>query len=536
MSKLLRGTFILTLGNYISKILGVLYVIPFAALVGSHGTVLYNYSYVPYSIFISISTAGIPLAVSKFIAKYNTLEEYTVGYRLFKSGLLVMTLSGLAAFLTLYFSAPLLADIIHASDDQITTKGEVVIVIRSVSFALIIVPVMSLLRGFFQGHESMGPTAVSQVVEQIVRVVFLLAGAFIVLHLMDGTVVQAIQVATFAAFVGGVGGFLVLIWYWIKRQPYLQSLFRKDRGTKKISYRTIYKEILSYSIPFVIVGIANPLFQLADIFTFNRAMAAVGLARQSDVQLNYVNFYAHKLVTIPVSLATAFSLTLIPLVTGAFVRGDRRSLNHQLNQTFQVLLFLTLPAIFGLIVLAEPIYTIFYGHDPAGSEILAFYSPVSLLFALFSVTAAILQGIEKQKYAILSLLIGLLIKLLLNVPLIEWLAAKGAILATAAGYSAAVLLNLAVIGFFADYRYHLVFRRGLLMVILNFAMYFCVFLALRLLSFVFDPASRLQAFLLVILCGLFGAAVYFYLSKKSRLLHLLFREQMLKMKKRLSTE
>jgi O-antigen/teichoic acid export membrane protein len=161
-----------------------------------------------------------------------------------------------------------LADIIHASDDQITTKGEVVIVIRSVSFALIIVPVMSLLRGFFQGHESMGPTAVSQVVEQIVRVVFLLAGAFIVLHLMDGTVVQAIQVATFAAFVGGVGGFLVLIWYWIKRQPYLQSLFRKDRGTKKISYRTIYKEILSYSIPFVIVGIANPLFQLADIFTF----------------------------------------------------------------------------------------------------------------------------------------------------------------------------------------------------------------------------------------------------------------------------
>ena len=109
-SKLLRGTFILTLGTIISKMLGLFYVIPFDAIVGQEGTTLYQYSYVPYTIFISIATAGIPLAISKFISKYNALEEYAVGRKLFKSGQLVMIISGIVAFLILYFNAPLLAE------------------------------------------------------------------------------------------------------------------------------------------------------------------------------------------------------------------------------------------------------------------------------------------------------------------------------------------------------------------------------------------------------------------------------------------
>ena len=109
-SKLLRGTFILTLGTIISKVLGLFYVIPFNAIVGKEGTALYQYSYVPYTIFISIATAGIPLAISKFISKYNALEEYAVGRKLFKSGLIVMLSTGIVSFLIFYFSAPILAD------------------------------------------------------------------------------------------------------------------------------------------------------------------------------------------------------------------------------------------------------------------------------------------------------------------------------------------------------------------------------------------------------------------------------------------
>ena len=180
-SKLLRGTFILTLGTIISKVLGLFYVIPFNAIVGQEGTTLYQYSYVPYTIFISIATAGIPLAISKFISKYNALEEYAVGRKLFKSGLIVMLSTGIVSFLIFYFSAPMLADMSIRDADQLIKKEDVITVMRAVSFALIVVPFMSLIRGFFQGHQSMGPSAVSQVVEQIVRIAFLLAGAFVVL-------------------------------------------------------------------------------------------------------------------------------------------------------------------------------------------------------------------------------------------------------------------------------------------------------------------------------------------------------------------
>src|SRR3954465_10623535 len=158
-SKLLRGTFILTLGTMISKVLGLFYVIPFDAIVGQEGTTLYQYSYVPYTIFLSIATAGVPLAISKFISKYNALEEYAVGRKLFKSGLLIMVTTGIVSFLILYFSAPLLANMIIRDTDQVTSAEDVIKVIRAVSFALIVVPFMSLNRGFFQGHQSMGPTA-----------------------------------------------------------------------------------------------------------------------------------------------------------------------------------------------------------------------------------------------------------------------------------------------------------------------------------------------------------------------------------------
>jgi O-antigen/teichoic acid export membrane protein len=519
-SKLLRGTFILSLGTLISKMLGLFYVIPFYKIVGEDGTALYNFSYIPYTIFISIATAGIPLAVSKFISKYNALEEYAVGRRLFKSGLIIMLISGIVSFLILYSFAPIIAKMSDNSNvENITT------VIRAVSFALIIVPFMSLIRGFFQGHQSMGPSAVSQVVEQIVRILFLLVGAYIVLHVMDGSLVKAVSIATFAAFIGAIGGLLVLLWYWLKRKPHLDELLLQDKGTVDISIKDMYKEIVLYAAPFVFVGIANPLFQFIDQFTFQKAMDAIGLGGEADNAFSILNFQSHKLVIIPVSLATAFSLTLVPSVTAAFTENNRKNLNRQLNQTFQVMLFLTLPAVMGLSLLAEPFYTVFYEHVPLGTEVLRTYAPVAILFALFSVTAAILQGINEQRFTILSLLIGLLIKLSLNIPLIKLLETQGAVLSTALGYLAAIVINLYVIRKYAHYPLRLVWRRSLLIVIFSSLMLLAAGASYWLLTLFLSPDSKFESLVIISVCALVGAAVYFYLGFRSRLVYFLFGEK-----------
>jgi O-antigen/teichoic acid export membrane protein len=535
-SKLLRGTFILTLGTILSKVLGLFYVIPFYAIIDKYGTVLYSYSYIPYTIFISVATAGVPLAVSKFIAKYNALGEYAVGRKLFKSGIAVMLGTGILSFLVMYLTAPILADItISSNDSNVKIRPEdVTTVIRAVSFALIVVPFMSLIRGFFQGHQSMGPSAVSQVVEQVVRIVFLLAGAYIVLAIMNGSMVTAVSVATFAAFIGAIGSLGVLGWYWFKRKPYLDELLKEDKGTMDISLKEIYKEILIYAAPFVFVGIANPLFQFIDMITFEKAMVATGLdPNDAQAAFGVLNFQTHKLVIIPVSLATAFSLTLVPSITKAFTDNDRIGMRRQLDQTFQVLMYLTVPAAIGLSLLAQPMFTVFYENDPLGTEILRTYAPVAILFALYSVTAAILQGINEQRFTILSLLTGLLVKLTFNIPMIKLFETQGAVFSTALGYVAAILINMYVIKKFARYPMGFVTRRIILILVFSGLMAGVTLAFYEVLVEFLSPAAKFQSIVIIGISAVVGAAVYFYLGFRTKLVDRLFGDRVTKIKRKL---
>lgn len=536
-SKLLRGTFILTLGTIISKVLGLFYVIPFYAIVDDYGTALYSYSYIPYTIFISVATAGVPLAVSKFIAKYNALGEYSVGRKLFKSGVAVMLATGIISFLVMYFTAPGLAEVVMDSSGDQNEKisaADVATVIRAVSFALIVVPFMSLIRGFFQGHQSMGPSAVSQVVEQIVRIVFLLAGAYIVLNIMKGSMVTAVSVATFAAFIGALGSLAVLGWYWVKRKPHLDELLVEDKRTMDISLKDIYKEILLYAAPFVFVGIANPLFQFIDMMTFTRAMTSIGIAKDEAVSaFSVLNFQTHKLVIIPVSLATAFSLTLVPSITKAFTENDRKGMRRQLDQTFQVLMYLTVPAALGMALLAEPMFTVFYSNNDLGTQVLMTYAPVAILFALYSVTAAILQGINEQRFTILSLLTGLLVKLSLNIPLVKLFETQGAVLATALGYTAAIVINMLVIKTFARYPMGFVARRITLIIVFSGLMAGVTLAFYEVLVQFLSPAAKFQSIVLIAISAMVGAAVYFYLGFRTKLVDRLFGDRVTKIKRKL---
>lgn len=521
-SKFLKGAFILTLGSILSKVLGLFYVIPFEAMVGKAGGTLYSYGYVPYSIFISFATAGMPLAISKFVSKYNAIEEYAVSRKLFKASMVLMLITGFIAFIILYSFAPIYAEIANV-DSDILSNADITTVIRAVSFALILVPFMSIIRGYFQGHEEMTPTAVSQVVEQIVRIVFLLAGVFVVLKVVDGDLVEAISVATFAATVGAVGGLLVMAWHWKKRRKYLKELLKKDRGTVQISLPKIFKEVLLSSIPFVFVGIALPVFQQVDLMTFTRAMLQAGVDEQITVDsLGVLTLYAQKLVIIPMTLATGFSMALVPSVTKAYMTENETQFKQYLDQAFQVLLFITIPAVVGMSLLADSAYAVFYSYDPIGSMILRDYAPTAVLFALFSISAAILQGINQQKFTVLSLLVGLLLKLSLNIPFIRIFETSGAIYATSIGFLVAVLMNLAFIKYFTGYSYHLVFRRTILISIFTGLMALVVWGVESGLLLFLSPESKWQALIIVLVCASMGALFYAAISLKSKLAHRLF--------------
>lgn len=539
---LLKGTMILTLGLVLSRILGVLYVIPFYQLIGEEYVVLYQYAYVPYTIMLAIAVSGVPVAVSKFVSKYNAMGDYATGRKLVKSSGLIMLGTGFVGFLVLFFMAQPLAEIVmnqQASGDVDENLpfnvNDVATVIKYVSFAVLVVPAMSLVRGFFQGYQHMTPTAVSQLIEQIVRIAVLLVGAFVVVKLIGGTEKTAVSFAVFAAFIGALASMGVLFWYWKKLRPEFDEMMNYTGTTESTrSLKTIYKEMLIYTVPFALVGVINPLFQFIDMITFVSSMEAIGVAKgTANTLLGMLNFSSHKLVMIPVMLAMGFAMTLIPLITTYYAKQDIAGLTRSLNQTFQILVFLTLPAAMGISLLSYEFYTVFYEASETGASILAAYAPVAILFALYPVTTAILQGIDQQKLIILNLMIGILVKMLLNVPFIKLFETNGAILATSVGYLTAITLNFLVIRYFLAYETKMLFRRLVLIVGLTAVMLVLAFFTKELLELFLNPDSKLQSIVIIAGAAGVGAAFYGFVSLKLGLAQKLFGERLTRFTRKL---
>jgi len=530
MSNIVKGTMLLTGATFLSKFLGMIYVIPFNELVGDTGGTLFNFAYVPYNILISISTIGVPLAVSKFVSKYNSLDDYKTGLRMFKAGITLMLVTGFLAFITLFFGADFLANLMikTSSDTDEIFVEDIAMVLRMVSFALLIIPAMSIVRGFFQGYQSMGPTAVSQVVEQIVRIVFLLASTFIVLNVYGGTIVTAVGFATFAAFIGGLASCAVLWFYWQRRKADIERNVQQQDFTHDIPRKDLFIEIFSYAGPFVLVGLATPLYQLVDQFTFQKAMVAIGEGLNWTVSYSAINFYGHKLVIIPVTIATGLSLAILPALTKSFTQRDQTILVQQINQALQIVLVLVIPAVAGLAMLSDVAYGSLFGlkNIDITATLLAWYSPIALLFALFTVTSSILQGINQQRFAVVSLAAGLLMKILLNVQLIHMFGAKGAIFGTGLAVGIAVVLNIFRIRRSLYFSFKETYKRSLLIGLFTIIMCIVIWGAKMLLGmFIPYDESRIGAVVVLIVGVSIGGLVYLGLAYGSSLLERVFGDR-----------
>lgn len=533
-SRLVKGTFLLTAATMISRVLGLLYYFPFIWLVGIQGAALYAYAYNPYVVLLSVATVGLPLAVSKFVSKYNALGDYKTGRKLFYSGIIVMLATGFVTFLILFLSAEAIAPVFIGEGDSTGNRLEdVAFVIRVVSFALLVVPVMSLIRGYFQGFNSMGPTAVSQVVEQLVRILFILISSFIIMVVLKGERTTAVAFAVFAAYVGALGGLAVLIWYWWKRKPYLDKLVQESTVEHNISLFSMYKELLSYAIPFVIVGLAIPIYQQIDTLTMVKTLIQTGMTQaEAEAVFATVNQTTNKIIMIPVSLATALGLTLIPTITKTYTEKNQIKLQQQISQTYQMLLYLTLPAAVGLSVLAYSAYGALYGlNDVAlGGEILRWYAPTAVLFALFTASAAILQGINRQKLAVLSLLCGVLVKMLFNRPFIEKWEGIGAILATNIGYVISIVFCIFVIKKYANISFQLIVKRTLLIGILTAVMGIVVWIVKwpfeLLLTSGYANANYFLVLLILILGVAAGGIVYLWMGNRLNLIKIIFGKKL----------
>ncbi|RAW11055.1 MULTISPECIES: polysaccharide biosynthesis protein [Paenibacillus] len=456
-SRLLQGAFVLGLAAIISKIIGAFQKIPLQNLGGDGVFGIYNTVYPFYMLIITIAAAGLPVAVSKFVAEQNALGQPEEGRRVVRLSSLLLGGIGLALALLMYLGAPLVGSLIG--------NGSVVPSIRAASMALLFVPVMTGLRGYFQGLQQMVPTAVSQVVEQTVRVTVMIV---LLLWLMgrDASLETIAAGAMIGSVAGGFAGLVTMLGYVYhhrrkngeklavmksaetggqmektKEHPSGGStLLSEERRSNGEWIRTL----LIYAIPVCLGSLAVPLMNLVDTFTVPRLLRREGLDElQSMVSFGIYN-RGLPLVQLVTMLATSLSVLFIPAMAEARLKGGPGAVRQQAGLALRWFWLIGLAASAGLAVLAEPINRMLYG-DAAGTEALRYMALTAAGSTVSIIAAALLQGLGAVRAPAFSMLAAAGVKALLNVMLVPALGISGAALAGAVAYMLAAGLNVALL-------------------------------------------------------------------------------------------
>lgn len=521
---MVKGSAWMTFGSIFSRILGAIYIIPWYAWMGSHGNIanaLTAKSYNVYSLFIIISTAGIPGAVAKQVAKYNALNEYEIGRKLFRRGLILMAIFGIVCAAIMYYAAPILAtdNIMGAIAHGVKTDAREVAVMRSLSYAVLLIPILSIMRGYFQGYADMMPSAMSQFIEQLARVVWMLLTAYFIMQVQHGSYVKAVIQSNLAAAIGAAFGIALLLWFLYSRRAKLKYLMDNSNHEIEISTAGIFLEIINQSIPFIIIDSGITFFQLIDQYTFHPMIAMFVHASSDQIESWYALFglNANKLIMIIVSLATAMAVTAIPLLSGAHAKKDYESISNQIENTLELFLLVMIPASLGMAAIAKPVYTIFYGFDQLGSNVLYLSSFTAISLGSFTVLMAILQGLSENGMAIKYLILGIIIKLAVQLPMIQLFKVYGPLLATNIGLLITVWLSLKHLRVRYHYNANRTGRRFVGIAAFSLLMFLLVTLIVEVGGKFIDPTRRITAMILVVIAVIFGGGFYAFLALKTSL-------------------
>ena len=445
-NEFIEGALIATIAIILSKILGVLYVIPFYNIIGENGGSLYGYAYNIYNFFLIISSAGIPLAISKITSEYNTLGKMKEKTYMFKYSQKIIRIFSIVSFCICFFGANLIANTIVGDLTGGNTVSDVAFVIRCVSFAILVVPLLSIFRGYLQGHHYIAAPSIGQVIEQFVRVLVIIVGSYLALKVFHLSTAQAVGIAVFGACAGALVSYLYLL---IKTNKVKKDLFVPYEEVSKDEKKTIFKKLIGYCIPFIVINVANSIYNTVDMILVIKGLNWIGYPAQDIETISSVfTTWGSKLVSVVTAIATGLVISLIPTIVESYTKNDMKEVNSQFNKTLQVLLYVILPLSIFLSIFSKQVWTIFYGESFYGPLIFKYTILLAILDSAYIMICSALQGLSKTKLIYISCGTGLITKTILDIPLI-FLFNKlgiypfyGAILATTIGYILSLIIPL----------------------------------------------------------------------------------------------
>lgn len=515
-----EGTIIASLSLVIVKALGAVYVIPFYDIVGELGGALYSYAYTVYSLVLNICTAGIPLAISKIVSEYNALEMYDAEKRTLKIGNKLVMVTGSILFLATFIFSKELAYIFIGDISGGNTIEEVSLVIKSISFCLLIVPLLAVKKGYLQGQKYITPTTTSQLIEQIVRIAFVLFSSYLSINILNLSVSIGVATACFGSFFAGLTAYIYLNIKIKKNKKKEKIEIKKDKPSNK----EIFRKIVRYSLPLIVVVMATDIYNMTDIALINRGLSYIGYSgSDAETVASVISTWGSKICMLVNAIATGLSITLIPNMVSSLVKKDHKSVNNYFVRAIGIVVVVGLPLSVGLSILSNELYTIFYGYSEYGNIVLKLLPFSVLLTNTNFVINSALQSLNKFKTMYLSTIIGLTLNAILDIPLIL-LCDKvgiypyyGAIFATMMGSVISLSISMRSLRKSMNFRYKtllsICFKSLYSVIIMGIIVYFIKFF----IDGIF--ASRISLLIPCVICAIIGMVVYFFIIYKNNLLY-----------------
>ena len=433
---------ILAVAGLIVRFIGFLYRLPLTNMIGDEGNGIYAAGYNIYNFFLIMSSAGLPVAISRMIAEKIALEEYSNARKIFRVSMLV------AGGLSLAF-AIIMAAGTYTFYDYCTITGKTdnlwypsVWCLYTLSPTIFIVGIMAVYRGYFQGFQTTIPTALSQIVEQVFNAVFSVYLAWV---LMKYGVEFGAAGGTAGTGIGALSGLVVLIIFYIITRQKRKAIFADDKKDYKIEgSREITFNLLKIAIPIITGTAIFSMTNFVDMFMVNSRLAAAGFNHDTVVKLyGQLNGKYVTLSTMPVSISTAIATAVIPSIAASIARKEHSLVQSKVDTALRVTMMISIPAAGGLGALGSQILAMLFPKYSEGGSLITVGSISVIFLALSQISTGVLQGIGKVKTPAFNAFWGAIIKIPVNYVLIAIPSINiiGAIIGTTVCYIVCSILN-----------------------------------------------------------------------------------------------
>lgn len=499
-------------GIFISKALGLLYYSPLSSLAGEENLAFYSIAYTYYDLLLKISSAGIPFAIAALVSRYYAKEDFKTVLLIKKLGTsLIMGLTFIVA-IVFFFASGSLASQSMGADASVSDVEHMHTIFMILLVAVILVPFLSSIRGYYQGLKRLDLYGSSQALEQFVRVFCILGFGYLFVRILKMDSIYAIYMAILAAGIAALVTIIFFLFFTKEDDKHIDELI-KTQQSKAVSKNVIFSELVTLAIPYLLISFLGSLSPLVNSTFFMNVATSSGMSNsQAKLEMGILQVNCNKLSSIPQVLTLGFSSGLVPYLSESLEKQDYKQLNKQIIQLIDTVLFILIPTALIFCFFAKDIYYIMFGNSnlDVSTKLFRVYALVTFTDTIAPIFSSIMITLRLKKEATITLLCSVIIKLITFFIFVNLLGTNGMTISTAISSSFVIISYMFILKKKFNTRFSLTLKKLIMIIVCSLVMILPVYFIYNLIGFAYT--SRMVDIILMCICGVVMLVIYYFIT------------------------